>query len=82
MARRCPVEGVSFSVDRGEAVAIVGESGSGKTLTLRSILGLLPPGAVVSGGRIFFEGNDLAGLTRRGLRRGSGGASRSSSRSP
>jgi len=68
-----PVEGVSFSVDRGEAVAIVGESGSGKTLTLRSVLGLLPPGASIVGGNVFFESNDLAGLTRRGLRTAVGG---------
>jgi oligopeptide/dipeptide ABC transporter ATP-binding protein len=44
-----PVEGVSLTVDRGEALGIAGESGCGKTLTLKSIIGLLPPGAVVGG---------------------------------
>jgi oligopeptide/dipeptide ABC transporter ATP-binding protein len=44
-----PVDGVSFSVERGDALGIVGESGSGKSLTLRSILGLLPPGGEVEG---------------------------------
>jgi len=53
------VEDVSFSVDAGEAVGLVGESGSGKSLTLRAILGILPPGASVSAGRVRFEGKDL-----------------------
>lgn len=44
-----PVDGVSFSVGRGEVLGIAGESGSGKSLTLRSILGLLPPNANVEG---------------------------------
>jgi oligopeptide/dipeptide ABC transporter ATP-binding protein len=44
-----PVDGVSFTVDRGEAVGIAGESGCGKSLTLKSIIGLLPPGAVTGG---------------------------------
>jgi len=44
-----PVDGVTLSVQRGEVLGIAGESGSGKSLTLRSILGLLPPGARVEG---------------------------------
>jgi oligopeptide/dipeptide ABC transporter ATP-binding protein len=44
-----PVEGVSFTLDRGEALGIAGESGCGKSLTLKSIIGLLPPGAEVGG---------------------------------
>jgi oligopeptide/dipeptide ABC transporter ATP-binding protein len=44
-----PVDGVSLSLGRGEALGIAGESGSGKTLTLKSIIGLLPPGAFVEG---------------------------------
>lgn len=47
--RIAPVDGVSFTVGSGEVLGIVGESGSGKSLTLRSILGLLPPGAEVDG---------------------------------
>jgi oligopeptide/dipeptide ABC transporter ATP-binding protein len=46
-----PVRGISFGLDHGEILGIAGESGSGKTLTLRSILGLLPAGARVSGKR-------------------------------
>jgi len=44
-----PVDGVSLTLDRGEILGIAGESGSGKTLTLRSILGLLPKGGVAEG---------------------------------
>ncbi len=44
-----PVDGVSLTLDRGEILGIAGESGSGKTLTLRSILGLLPKGGVTEG---------------------------------
>ena len=62
--RISPVDGVSFIVRRGEALGIVGESGSGKSLTLRSILGLLPPGSEVEGTvRFSFEGGTSASAT-------------------
>jgi oligopeptide/dipeptide ABC transporter ATP-binding protein len=44
-----PVDGVSLTLRRGEALGIAGESGCGKSLTLKSIIGLLPPGARVEG---------------------------------
>jgi oligopeptide/dipeptide ABC transporter ATP-binding protein len=44
-----PVDGVSLRVGRGEAVGVAGESGSGKSLTLKAIMGLLPPGARADG---------------------------------
>jgi peptide/nickel transport system ATP-binding protein len=53
------VKGVSFSVASGEVLAIVGESGSGKTATGRALLGLLPPGLVVTGGSALFDGKPL-----------------------
>ncbi|MEU6119425.1 ABC transporter ATP-binding protein [Streptomyces sp. NPDC047117] len=60
------VRDVSFALGRGEAVGLVGESGSGKSLTCRSVLGVLPPGIAVSGGRITLtgpEGGEPADLT-------------------
>ncbi len=62
------VDGVSFSVNRGEIMGLVGESGSGKSVTGFSILGLVdPPGRVV-GGRVMFQGTDLLTLDPEGLR--------------
>jgi oligopeptide/dipeptide ABC transporter ATP-binding protein len=54
------VKRVSFDVSPGEAVALVGESGSGKSLTMLSVIGLLPdPVVLVAGGEVIFEGTDL-----------------------
>jgi len=62
------VNGVSFSVDRGEAVALVGESGCGKSVTALSILNLISePGRVMSG-EILHKGTDLLSLPERELR--------------
>ena len=52
------VDDVSFSVDRGETVAVVGESGSGKSLTALSVLRLLPPAAQASG-RVLLDGTEM-----------------------
>ena len=53
------VNDVSFFVDKGEVLGIVGESGSGKTQTAFSILGLLPESAIITKGRITFNGESL-----------------------
>jgi peptide/nickel transport system ATP-binding protein len=56
------VEGVSFSLQKGEILGLVGESGSGKSVTGFSLIGLVdPPGRVVSGS-IRFAGQELVGL--------------------
>ena len=59
------VDGVSLQVPAGEAVGLVGESGSGKSMTLRAILGVLPPEAHVTAGQIVLDGVDLTQLTQR-----------------
>ena len=61
------LEGVSFALRRGETLALVGESGSGKSLTALSIMGLLPPGAQVTGGRVTLGTEELLGRTRAAL---------------
>jgi ATP-binding cassette subfamily B protein len=55
-ARRAGIEGVSFTVRRGELVAITGRVGSGKTTLLRALLGLLPP----DGGEVRWNGEQVA----------------------
>jgi peptide/nickel transport system ATP-binding protein len=63
------VDDVSFSVRRGETLAIVGESGCGKSVTALSIMRLVPnpPGKIV-GGSIMLEGTDLLGLDEDKMR--------------
>jgi oligopeptide/dipeptide ABC transporter ATP-binding protein len=58
------VDGASFDVPRGEAMGLVGESGCGKSMTLRAILGVLPPGGVITGGDVRFDGTELTRLSR------------------
>ena len=59
------VNGVSFSVNRGETLAILGESGSGKTVSALAIMKLLPtPPAVIKAEAIYFDGNDLLKISR------------------
>src|SRR5437764_8737453 len=64
------VDGVSFSVGRGETLCIVGESGCGKSVTSLSILRLIasPPGRTVAG-RVLFEGRDLLALPEAEMRK-------------
>ncbi len=61
---RPAVDGVSFALGAGRALAVVGESGSGKTQLVRAILGLSPEGARVTG-RVLCAGRDLSTLSDR-----------------
>lgn len=63
------VRGVSFSIQRGETVALVGESGSGKSVTANAILRLLPyPTAFHPSGSIHYDGEDLLSCSDQKLR--------------
>ena len=63
------VDGVSFTVHRGETFGLVGESGSGKSVTARSIMRLVPePPAEIPRGRIVFEGRDVLELSDAEMR--------------
>src|ERR1041384_5030878 len=67
------VDGVSFSLKRGETLAIVGESGCGKSVTALSLMRLVadPPGRIV-GGSVRLEGTELLALDEAAGRRGRG----------
>lgn len=57
------VRGVSFYVDKGETLAIVGESGCGKSVTVQTVMGLIPsPPGRIKGGSIVFDGKDITSL--------------------
>jgi peptide/nickel transport system ATP-binding protein len=66
------VDGVSFTVNPGEVMALVGESGCGKSLTSYAMLGLLPPAARRVTGRILLKDADLAAFSERQLRQARG----------
>ena len=63
------VNGVSFTLERGESIGLVGETGAGKTTTALGIMGLVPdpPGEIV-GGSILFEDQDLLKLPEKQMR--------------
>ena len=64
------VNGVSYHLDKGEALGIVGESGCGKSVTASSVMRIVPdpPGKIV-GGQINFHGEDLTQLSQKAMRR-------------
>ena len=61
--RVAAVEGVSFSIDRGETFGLVGESGCGKSITALSLIGLLRHPLSIGGGTIRFDGREIQKLS-------------------
>ncbi|RRD40635.1 ABC transporter ATP-binding protein [Leptotrichia sp. OH3620_COT-345] len=65
---------ISFSVNRGETLAIVGESGSGKSVTVQTVMKLIPmPPGEIKSGEILFEGEDLVKVSDERMRQLRGG---------
>lgn len=63
------VDGVSFSIKKGEAMGIVGETGSGKSVTAKSIMLNVPDYAEVTADKLTFEGINLFNLSRKELQK-------------
>jgi len=63
------VDNISFSVRRGEALALVGESGCGKSVTAMSIMRLVASPGKITGGEIRFKGRDLAAVSEREMQK-------------
>ncbi|WP_082836784.1 ABC transporter ATP-binding protein [Labrenzia sp. OB1] len=63
------LDGVDYTVDAGEVLAIVGESGSGKSVAMLATMGLLPDSATITADKMDFEGTDLRTLSVRERRR-------------
>ncbi|WP_141275616.1 ATP-binding cassette domain-containing protein, partial [Streptomyces cacaoi] len=64
------VNGVNYSVDAGETLAVLGESGSGKSVTAQAIMGILdmPPGRIPKG-EILFHGKDMLAMGKEERRK-------------
>jgi peptide/nickel transport system ATP-binding protein len=63
------VDGISFTLERGEILGLVGESGSGKSVTGFSLIGLLDPPGRIAGGSVVFQGRELVGRSQAEMRK-------------
>ncbi len=61
------VNNVSFVVGKGQSLGLVGESGCGKTSIAFSLLRLLPDNAVIKGGNIILDGDNITGMDKKEL---------------
>ncbi|QRK13448.1 ABC transporter ATP-binding protein [Archangium violaceum] len=64
----CAVDGVSFDIGRGEVLGLAGESGSGKSTVAQALLRILRPPAIITGGQVLFEGEDILAMSEARLR--------------
>jgi peptide/nickel transport system ATP-binding protein len=62
------INGISFTLDKGERMGLVGESGAGKSVTGFAIIKLISKPGFISGGRVMFNGHDLTSLTTEEMR--------------
>ena len=62
------VQGVSFTLHKGEILGVVGESGSGKSTLIKAAMGLLGENGLVTQGDIYFQGKDIPDLSEKELR--------------
>ena len=63
------VDGISFELEKGKILGIVGESGSGKSVTVHSLMGLVPsPPGRIEDGNATFDGSDLLQCSQREFR--------------
>ena len=67
------VRGVYLRIAPGEVVGLVGESRSGKSISALAVMRLLPPGAVITSGRVIFRGRDLRAPSNTEMNRLRGG---------
>ena len=63
------LDGVSFTVERGQVMGLVGESGCGKSMTALAVMRLVPAPGRITGGRIVFDGIDLLSLPEHAMRK-------------
>ncbi|XXT14221.1 ABC transporter ATP-binding protein [Sorangium sp. So ce429] len=64
----CAVDNVSFDIAPGEVLGLAGESGSGKSTVAMAIMRLLRPPAVITGGHVYFAGQDVLSMNEEQLR--------------
>src|SRR4030042_339770 len=62
------VDGISFNLEKGQAMGLAGESGCGKTTAALSVMKLLPANGYIAGGTINFSGQDMSKITGDKLR--------------